>query len=244
MQTVNYLQKNPLSMKNIILWLTGLFILLGSLGSLLYYKSLLLSISLLIIGLLPIIICYNSLRQSERQLLKFIEETSVFIHNHQAPLALTEIISILQAEGFTIQKYPYENYYCVRKLQEKFLLHFFISNNDTPDCQKAEAFSILFIKKIAETGSSLGQQFFIAFEYGAHIQEKAPEFIALCKQGFITTKEQGSFGYRIAYDSQTATLYYAEAIANVVWNKKEIINQYMSKLLQKLFDANSSGSAR
>lgn len=244
MQKAKYLQKNPLSMKNLILWLTGIFILLGSLCSLLYYKSLLLAISLLIIGLVPVIVCYNSLRQSERQLLKFIAEASVFIHKRQAPLALTEIINILQAEGFTIQKYPYENYYCVRKLQGKFLLHFFISNNDTPDCQKAEAFSALFIKKFAEASSSLGQQFFIAFEYGTHIQEKAPDFVALCKQGFISTKEQGSFGYRIAYDSKTATLYYAEAVANVVWTKKAVINQYMSELLQKLFDVGSYDSAR
>ena len=235
MKTERYVQKNPVLNKSIILFLLGLVSLLGSLYSLLTQMSLLISICLLAVGLILEVLWFKALKSKDKEFLKFIEETSSFEHPLRSPLVISEIIGKLKSEGFEIKEYPYGNYYGQRQLNRNLAYHFFISNNDTPDCKEVEEYSTLFIQKIAQAGTSYGTQFFVAFEYGAEIQERSPEFVDVCRQGFMIAKEQGEFGYRIAYDTKADILYYAEAITNVIWMKTAIIGRYTSELFQKLF---------
>lgn len=235
MKTDCYVQKNPFLCKSILLWLLGLVSLVGSFYILVTQKTFLIPLCLLAVGILLEVLWLKTLLVNDKQFLKFIEETSSFEHPLKSPLVMTELLNKLKSEGFEIKEYFDGNYYCLRQLNKKFAYHFFISNNDTPDCKEAEEYSALFIQKIAQTGYSYGTQFFVAFDYGAEIQKKSPEFIEVCRQGFMVAKEQGPFGYRIAYDTKANVLYYAEAITNVIWRKKEIINRYTSELFQKLF---------
>lgn len=230
-----YLQTNPFLGKNLILWLLGMLSLLGSLCSLLHRLSPVLTICFLMIGVTLEVLWVKTLSVHDEQLLKFVEEASSFVHKCQSPLTPSEITDKLKSEGFLVKEYPYGNYHCFRQVHKSLLFHFFISNNDTPDCKEAEAFALLFTQKMAEANASYGQQFFVAFEYGAEIQEKAPDFVALCQKGFMITKDQGVFGFRVAYDTKTDTLYFAEAVTRIIWRKKALLDRYTSQLFQKLF---------
>ena len=66
------------------------------------------------------------------------------------------------------------------------------------------------------------------------IMEEAA-FIKEAKKGFMITKDGVPFGFRIAYDTESHTLYYAEAVINVAWKKREMIANYTNVLLSKLY---------
>ncbi len=143
MKTAPYLHQNPLLSRHSILWVLGLASLAVSFYSLLTRRPLLLSICLLAVGILLEVLWLKRLQESDTRFLKFIEETSSFEHPLTSPLVLSDLLDPLQSEGFEIEEYFDGNYYCHRQLNQKFTYHFFISNNDTPDCQEAEAYSIL-----------------------------------------------------------------------------------------------------
>ena len=230
-----YVQKNPFWTKGTILFFLGLASLVGSLCSLLARMSLLISLFLFAVGLIMEVLWLKALQSKDNEFLTFIEGTSSFEHPLKSPLVISELLQQLNSEGFEIKEYPYGNYYGQRQWNRNSTYHFFISNNETPDCKEVEEYSTLFIQKIMEAGNSYGSQFFVAFEYGPEIQKRSPEFVEVCRQGFMVAKEQGAFGYRIAYDTTANILYYAEAITNVVWVKTAAMGRYTSELFQKLF---------
>ncbi len=216
-------------------FLLALLSLFTALYILLFHGIILLPIFLLSIGIILEIRWLKSLQKGTKAIFHFVEEKSSFIHQNYSFAVFPNMIDTLRQEGFSIEKYPYGNYYCFLLLNGKHPYHFFIGNNDTPDCKEVEGFSKLFIEKIAEAISSYGSQYFVDFEYGANFGEKEAAFIKEAKKGFMITKDGVPFGFRIAYDTESHTLYYAEAVTNVAWKKRETIANYTNVLLSKLY---------
>lgn len=228
-----YLDKKCIFGKSILFCLLGLFFLVITFYSLIKQVLLPISLCLCVIGVTLELIWFQSLSKSYRKLLKFVEESSSFVHPLKSPMTISELIHTLYLEGFEIKEFPYGNYYCLQKGEKKFLYHFFIANNDTPNCPETEAFCTLFIQKFVQSTSAYGREYFVDFEYGTDMQEKAPEYVAVCKKGFITTKNTPIFGFRIAYDTKADILYYAEAVGHVITKGDPI--QHINTLFQKLF---------
>ena len=59
-------------------------------------------------------------------------------------------------------------------MHKTFPHHFFISNNDTPDCPEVESYSKLFIRIVYGSGMSLGSQYLLDMEYGAGSKQRHP----------------------------------------------------------------------
>lgn len=233
--TEPYIQKNPVLGKNLIFWILGIVIFLGSFCHLLHGGSLVISICLLLVGVALEAIWFMTLIGHDKKLCKFVEETSSFVHKYKSPLNLEEIVDTLKSEGFQVEEYPYGNYHGSRQLHTGPLFHVFILNHDTRERKETEDFFTLFVSKVVEAGLSGGNQFLIALEYGENIQEKDPDLMTVCKRGFMTAKGQGAFGFRIVYDTKTNILYFAEAVTKVTWMKKSMSARYMSELLRKMF---------
>lgn len=234
MEKEKYNVESALSKKNIKPFLLGLFGLLLSL----YFtinRSLLFSILFLTIGIVLEVIWFRLILKGSKGAIQFVEETSTFIHNCSQWITVSDIVNTLKSKGFSVKEYPYGNYYCFLLLDKKHPYHFFVANNDTPDCREAEEFSALFISKIAETGSSNGNQYFVDFEYGNELDKKTPEFIEVLRKGFMITKDGMPFGFRVAYDTKTNILYYAEAVTSVVWQKGALLSTYTNKLFNQLY---------
>jgi hypothetical protein len=120
-------------------------------------------------------------------------------------------------------------------LDKKHGCHFFLANNNAPDCPETEEYSKLFIKTVFETGLSAGNRYLLNLEYGAEIAKNAPEYIKVARDGFMCDKSGTPFGFRLAYDTKSNVLYWAEAVTDIDWHKSEVMAIYTAKLLQKLF---------
>ena len=167
--------------------------------------------------------------------MRFVQESSAFYHRCYPPLRVTDILDCLKNEGFEVAEYPFDNYYCHRNIGRKFRCHFFVANNDTPDCPEAESYSKLFIRIVCESGVSLGSQYLLDMEYGSGLEQKSPEYIQAVREGFMHDKQGVPFGFRLAYDTRDDILYCAEAIVRIVWHKSDPLAIYVSELLNKLF---------
>ena len=103
--------------------------------------TLLLAVFLLAIGLLFIMLGAGSVKKETKQILRFVRESSDFYHRCQPPLTVNSLLDRLKGEGFQVTEYPFGNYYCHQKIREQYCCHFFVANNDTPDCPEAEGYS-------------------------------------------------------------------------------------------------------
>lgn len=217
------------------LFVVALFFLIAALCFCLKRGTLLLAVVLLVIGLLFLMLGAGRVKKETKNILRFVQESSVFYHRCYPPLRVTDILDCLKKEGFEVAAYPFGNYYCHRNIGQKFGCHFFIANNDTPDCPEAESYSELFIRIVCESGMSLGSQYLLDMEYGARLEQKSPEYIQAVREGFMHNKQGVPFGFRLAYDTQGDILYCAEAIVRIIWHKSDPLAIYVSELLKKLF---------
>lgn len=198
-------------------------------------NTLLLAVILLAIGLLLIMLGTGRVKGETRRILGFVREKSVFYHKYDPPLTIPGLLDSLKKEGFEVAEYPFGNYYCHRHIGRKYCCHFFVSNNDTPDCPEAENYSGLFIRTVYEAGMAAGSQYLLDLEYGAGLEQKSPDYIQAVREGFLHDKNGFFFGFRLAYDTQDQILYCAEAVIRIIWHKSETLAIYSGELLKKLF---------
>lgn len=217
------------------LFAASLPFLLTSLYLLLKQSPLPVCILLLIVGLLFIMAGVRQTKRNNEQLLQFVYQNSAFTHQCQPPITISNLLKSLEQEGFELSEYPFGNYYAHRQLDKKHSCHFFLSNNETPDCPEAEEHSQIFIKTMFASGMSAGSQYLLNLEYGPNIAQKAPVYIELARSGFIHDTSNIPFGLRLVYDTQSNILYWTEAVMDVEWHKSEISAIYTAQLLQKLF---------
>ncbi len=236
MEKKQYIQKPVFSKKGLVLFFGAVLLLIAALCCVLNQISLFFCIFLLGIGIALEILWLKSLTSGIKGVLRFVEEKSVSTHKCHVPITQANIVRILKQEGFSIKEYPYQNYECFLVLHKKYSYHFFIVNQDTLDNKSTTEFSKLFFQKMREAACAGGIRYFVDFQYGFDLEKKAPVFLAATKKGFITTKNGLPFGFRIAYDTKTNILYYAEAIVNVLWQKNEQVANYTSALFYKLFE--------
>lgn len=123
------------------LFVVALFFLIAALCFCLKRGTLLLAVVLLVIGLLFLMLGAGRVKKETKNILRFVQESSVFYHRCYPPLRVTDILDCLKKEGFEVAEYPFGNYYCHRNIGQKFGCHFFIANNDTPDCPEVESYS-------------------------------------------------------------------------------------------------------
>lgn len=234
MQTEKYRQKTFFG-TGLPLFAASLPFLLFALYDLLKQFSLLVCIPLTLTGLLLIMAGCRQTRRNNIQLLQFVRQNSTFVHQCKPQLTIPELLKRLKQEGFELIEYPFGNYYAFRQLDKKHKCHFFLANNDTPDLPEAEEYSKLFIRTVYETGLAAGSQYLLNLEYGPEPEQRAPAYIKAARGGFMYDKSNIPFGFRVAYDTKSNRLYWAEAITDVEWHKSEITASYVSKLLKKLF---------
>ncbi len=134
------------------LFVVALFFLIVDFCFCLRRDTLLLAVALLVIGLLFLMLGAGRVKKETKNILRFVQEISVFYHRYYPPLRITGILDCLKKEGFEVVEYPFGNYYCHRNIGQKYRCHFFIANNDTPDCPEAESYSGLFIQIVCESG--------------------------------------------------------------------------------------------
>lgn len=117
---------------------------------------LLLAVALLMIGLLFIMLGVERIKGEAKHILRFVQEKSNFYHKYNPPLTVSGLLDCLKKEGFEVTEYPYGNYYCHQYIGQKYSVHFFVANNDTPDCPEAESYSKLFIQTVYGAGRAVG----------------------------------------------------------------------------------------
>ena len=216
------------------LFVAALFFLIPAFCLCLRGNTLLLAVALLVIGLLLIMLGVGRVKGETKRIQGFVREKSVFYHRYNPPLTISELLDCLKKEGFEVEEYPFGNYYCHKYIAQKYCCHFFVANNDTPDCPEAESYSKLFIRTVYEAGRSAGSQYLLDLEYGAGLEQKSPEYIQAVREGFMHDKNGFFFGFRLAYDTQDNILYCAEAVIRIIWHKSETLAIYSGKLLKKL----------
>lgn len=197
--------------------------------------SLLLAVILLVIGLLLMMLGAGSVKGETKHILRFVQEKSVFYHRYDPPLKIIDLLDCLKDEGFEVTEYPFGNYYCHRYIDQKYSCHFFVANNDTPDCPEAERYSELFIRTVCESGMAVGSQYLLDLEYGSGLEQTSPQYIQAVREGFMHDKQGILFGFRLAYDTRDDILYCAEAVTRIIWQKNDALAIYASELLKKLF---------
>ena len=190
---------------------------------------------LLVIGLLLIMLGVGRVKGETKHILGFVREESVFYHKYNPTLTISGLLDCLKKEGFKVTEYPFGNYYCHQYIDQKYSCHFFVANNDTPDCPEAESYSKLFIRTVYEAGMAASSQYLLDLEYGAGLEQKSPEYIQAVQEGFLHDKNGFFFGFRIAYDTRNNVLYCAEAVTRIIWHKSEALAIYSGELLKKLF---------
>ncbi len=213
----------------------ALFFLIPAVCFCLRRGTLLLAVMLLLIGLLLLMLGAGRVKGETKHIQEFVREKSVFYHKYDPPLTISGLLDCLKEEGFEVEEYPFGNYYCHQHIDQKYCFHFFVANNDTPDCPEAENYSRLFIQTVYEAGRAAGSQYLLDLEYGAGLEQKSPEYIQAVQEGFMHDKYGFFFGFRIAYDTQDNVLYCAEAVSRIIWHKSEALAVYFSELLKKLF---------
>ncbi len=184
-----------------------------------------------VIGFLFFFLWFVGLKKEGKEMIQFVKDTSVVIHNRS--LTVQGFLDVLEEEGFEIHEYPYQNYYACRVMNKKTSYDFFLANDDTPDCEEAEAYSSLFISRIM--AANVGAGYFFDLEYGENMEHTMRTFMPAIQQGFMLTKNNFIFGYRAAYDTKTKTLYFADAVKNIEWCKTSFLSKYTNELLAKLF---------
>ena len=234
MRTERYQQKTFFG-TGLPLFAAALPFLLASLYLLLKQTQLPLCILLLTIGLLFIMASVWQTKRNNAQLLQFVRQNSTFTHQCQPSLKIDSLLHNLQQQAFELTEYPFGNYHAYRQLDKKHGCHFFLANNNAPDCPETEEYSKLFIKTVFETGLSAGNRYLLNLEYGAEIAKNAPEYIKVARDGFMCDKSGTPFGFRLAYDTKSNVLYWAEAVTDIDWHKSEVLAIYTAKLLRKLF---------
>lgn len=213
----------------------ALFFLIPAVCFCLRRGTLLLAVMLLLIGLLLLMLGVGRVKGETKHIQEFVREKSVFYHKYDPPLTISGLLDCLKEEGFEVEEYPFGNYYCHQHIDQKYCFHFFVANNDTPDCPEAENYSRLFIQTVYEAGRAAGSQYLLDLEYGAGLEQKSPEYIQAVQEGFMHDKYGFFFGFRIAYDTQDNVLYCAEAVSRIIWHKSEALAVYSGELLKKLF---------
>lgn len=213
----------------------ALFFLIPAVCVCLRRGTLLLAVMLLLIGLLLLMLGVGRVKAETKHIQEFVREESVFYHKYDPPLTISGLLDCLKEEGFEVEEYPFGNYYCYHHIDQKYCFHFFVANNDTPDCPEAENYSRLFIQTVYEAGRAAGSQYLLDLEYGTGLEQKSPEYIQAVQEGFMHDKYGFFFGFRIAYDTQDNVLYCAEAVSRIIWHKSEALAVYSGELLKKLF---------
>lgn len=228
-------RQRPIFQTGMPLFGAALIFLLPALCFCLRRNTFLLAVVLLVIGLLLIMLGVGRIKGETKHILRFVQEKSNFYYKYDPPLTISGLLEHLKKEGFEVTEYPFGNYYCHRNIGQKFGCHFFISNNDTPDCPEVESYSKLFIRIVYGSGMSLGSQYLLDMEYGAGLEQKSPEYIQVVREGFMHDKHGVPFGFRLAYDTEDHILYCAEAVTRIIWHKSEALAIYSGELLKKLF---------
>ncbi len=195
---------------------------------------LLAAVFLLAVGLLLLVLGMRRVKREAEAILRFIRERSVFYHRCSPALTISDFLSFLRQEGFVLTEYPFGNYYGHWRMDQKHICHFFVANNDTPDCPEAESYSELFIRTVCESGMSAGSQYLLDLEYGSGLEQKSPQYIQAAREGFMHDKQGIPFGFRLAFDTRDHILYCAEAVTRIVWQKNEVPAICVSELLKKL----------
>lgn len=213
----------------------SLFFLFMALYCLLSQKPLSWAVLLLVIGLLLIMLGVKKTKQNTEHILRFIQEESVLRHKCSPPLTVDGLLDSLRQEGFEVMEYPFGNYYCRRNIDPKHTVHFFVANNDTPDCPEAESYSALFVRTVCEVGMAAGWQYLLDLEYGPRLEREAPQYIQAVREGIMHDKQGVFIGLRLAYDTQDHILYCAEAVTRIIWHKSEVLAIYANELLERLF---------
>lgn len=228
-------RQRPFSRTGMPLFGAALLFLIPAICFCLSRNTLLLAVALLMIGLLFIMLGVERIKGEAKHILRFVQEKSNFYHKYNPPLTVSGLLDCLKKEGFEVTEYPYGNYYCHQYIGQKYSVHFFVANNDTPDCPEAESYSKLFIQTVYGAGRAVGSQYLLDLEYGAGLEQKSPEYIQAVREGLMHDKNGFFFGFRLAYDTQDNSLYCAEAVTRIIWHKSEALAIYSSKLLKKLF---------
>ena len=228
-------RQRPFFQTGMALFGAALLFLLPAICFCLRRNTFLLAVALLVIGLLLIMLGAGRIKGETKHILRFVQEKSNFYYKYDPPLTISGLLEHLKKEGFEVTEYPFGNYYCHRNIGQKFGCHFFISNNDTPDCPEVESYSKLFIRIVYGSGMSLGSQYLLDMEYGAGLEQKSPEYIQVVREGFMHDKHGVPFGFRLAYDTEDHILYCAEAVTRIIWHKSEALAIYSGELLKKLF---------
>lgn len=228
-------RQRPFFQTGMPLFGAALLFLLPAICFCLRRNTFLLAVVLLVIGLLLIMLGVGRIKGETKHILRFVQEKSDFYHKYDPPLTISGLLERLQEEGFEVAEYPFGNYYCHRYIGRKYCCHFFVANNDTPDCPEAESYSRLFIQTVYGAGRAAGSQYLLDLEYGAGLEQKSPEYIQAVREGLMHDKNGFFFGFRLAYDTQDNSLYCAEAVTRIIWHKSEALAIYSSELLKKLF---------
>ena len=170
-------RQRPFFQTGMALFGAALLFLLPAICFCLRRNTFLLAVALLVIGLLLIMLGVGRIKGETKHILRFVQEKSNFYHKYDSPLTISGLLERLQEEGFEVAEYPFGNYYCHRCIGRKYCCHFFVANNDTPDCPEAESYSRLFIQTVYGAGRAAGSQYLLDLEYGAGLEQKSPEYI-------------------------------------------------------------------
>ena len=222
-------------------YVASLVFLVMALYCILSQKPLSWAVLLLVIGLLLIMLGVRRTKQNTEHILWFVREKSALCHKYSPPLTIDGLLDDLKQEGFEVMEYPFGNYYCRRNIDPKRTIHFFVANNDTPDCPEAESYSVLFVRTVCEVGMAAGWQYLLDLEYGPRLEREAPQYIQAVREGIMHDKQGIFIGFRLAYDTQDHILYCAEAVTRIIWHKSEVLAIYTSELLERLFLPPGSG---
>lgn len=197
----------------------------------------------LIAGIVLEGLAFKEIAQEEKRLFKFIEEKSNFTHSFAVPLTSLRIVEKLKNMGFAITEYPMENYHCVKQFDKGYECHFFLLNDETPDCPEAETFSRLFITTTMEI---LAQQqdfkkdfkkFYMHLIIGEiDLENSTSDLQNTLRKGAIRNGVQGVLlGFTAGYDTNKNVLYCADAMTRVNWYRFSIIPKHMTSILVELF---------
>lgn len=166
----------------------ALFFLIPAFYFCLKRSTLLLAVALLVIGLLLIMLGVRRVKEETKRIQMFVREKSIFYHKYDLPLTIPALLDCLKKEGFEVEEYPFGNYYCHQYIGQKCCCHFFVANNDTPDCPEAESYSRLFIRTVYGAGMAAGSQYLLDLEYGAGLEQRSPDYIQAVREGFMHDK--------------------------------------------------------
>ncbi len=197
------------------------------------HQKFLFSILLLVIYVILFIISFFMLKKEDKRFWNFIEQTSTFTHTLHTPITATRVVETLQQNGFSVTPYAFDNYYAVQKFHDGHECHFFLGNHNTPDCEEAEPFSILFIQKVMEIVYK-PNSFYINMEIG-DLATQSPEYWQTLRKGVLSSKKTAHmFCCNIAYDVTKNTLYFADALFRVTWKKRDINSIYMCDIIAEV----------